>query len=613
MKQLQPTFLLLLIVSSLSAQTIGTFTSVQPTAQTQGLVLPSTHRFQIVAQTGDALTGGGSLMSNPDFTAYVPISGSSTNGYVALNHETAPGGVTIFDVNYNASTKLWQTTSKIASSMVGFAGTAANCSGAITPWGTVLSGEEAVYTSDIDGDSYNDLGWLVEVNPVTRQCFRKIWAAGCTAHENAVVASNGQYLYYGADDPAYGYLYKYVFTTANDPTAGTLYVLKITSGGNGDWVQVPNTSKAERNGTQAAAAGLGATNISGIEDVEIGPDGKIYLAAKWSQKVMRLTDNGSTVSNYETYMDATDYPINYGTGTVNEPYAYDGQAGNDNLAFDGEGNLWICQDGGRNHIWVVSPTHTPGDKNGVRLFATTPAGSESTGLTFTPDYKFMFISMQHPSGGNTLAQTDAAGNAVTFNRGTTLIIARSEFLGTTVVPINSVFLKAKAIDNQKVSLHWDVEIPHLKGLELERSIDGGKSFESIFSTKMTQNTPPQYPSQFLDDNPNVNDITFYRLKAAALDGDYSSSIVSILIRKDEFSVFPNPCGNRLSLKFMAKDEEDDVELTIYNRQGQMVFAKNLADNFVHHVDIGHLPDGAYTVQIKKDGRVQTKPVLKIGE
>ena len=27
--------------------------------------------------------------------------------------------------------------------------------------------------------------------------------------------------------------------------------------------------------------------------------------------------------------------------------------GNDNLAFDGEGNLWVLQDGGHDYIWVV--------------------------------------------------------------------------------------------------------------------------------------------------------------------------------------------------------------------------------------------------------------------
>jgi secreted PhoX family phosphatase len=45
-----------------------------------------------------------------DFTAYVAKSGSSTNGYLSVNHETNPGGVTMAEVNYNGSTKLWELT-----------------------------------------------------------------------------------------------------------------------------------------------------------------------------------------------------------------------------------------------------------------------------------------------------------------------------------------------------------------------------------------------------------------------------------------------------------------------------------------------------------------------
>ena len=89
-----------LVGSSLSAQTIGTFSSVAPTAQTEQFVIPSTHRFQKIVQSGDTYTtGGGTLHEGFDFTCYVPISSSSTNGYVSLNHETSPGAVSILDVN----------------------------------------------------------------------------------------------------------------------------------------------------------------------------------------------------------------------------------------------------------------------------------------------------------------------------------------------------------------------------------------------------------------------------------------------------------------------------------------------------------------------------------
>jgi hypothetical protein len=60
---------------------------------------------------------------------------------------------------------------------------------------------------------------------------------------------------------------------------------------------------------------------------------------------------------------------------------------------------------------------------------TTPRGSESTGLTFSPDYKYGFVSIQHPSAANNTVVQDAAGNEVVFNNAATIVFARKQFLG----------------------------------------------------------------------------------------------------------------------------------------------------------------------------------------
>ncbi|MFQ3576840.1 MAG: alkaline phosphatase PhoX, partial [Cytophagales bacterium] len=158
--------------------------------------------------------------------------------------------------------------------------------------------------------------------------------------------------------------------------------------------------------------------------VEIGPDGKIYFTSKGNGRVYRFSDNGTSVSNFETYVGGRSYTINYGSGSASTPWG----SGNDNLAFDDEGNLWVNQDGGNNHLWVVRAGHTQTNPK-VELFAKTPAGCESTGLTFTPDFKFMFLSFQHPSSSNG-SQLDASGASVSFNAAAMAVIARKEFLGT---------------------------------------------------------------------------------------------------------------------------------------------------------------------------------------
>ena len=140
----------------------------------------------------------------------------------------------------------------------------------------------------------------------------------------------------------------------------------------------------------------------------LAPDGKIYFTAKNEGKIYRFTDNGTfgtatDISGLEVFAGNDAYPTikNYdvdGAGPLGtEPWG----RGNDNLAFDGEGNLWVCQDAivasDRNHIWVIGPTHTQAAPQ-VRVFATTPTRCEPTGITFTPDYKFMFISFMRPTG-----------------------------------------------------------------------------------------------------------------------------------------------------------------------------------------------------------------------
>ncbi len=59
-----------------------------------------------------------------------------------------------------------------------------------------------------------------------------------------------------------------------------------------------------------------------------------------------------------------------------------------------------------------------------------PAGSEPTGLTFTPDHKFGFFSIQHPDS-TISTDIDATGNMIDYRgKSATVVIALKENLGT---------------------------------------------------------------------------------------------------------------------------------------------------------------------------------------
>jgi PKD repeat protein len=192
------------------------------------------------------------------------------------------------------------------------------------------------------------------------------------------------------------------------------------------WVQVPNTTPSDRNNLAAVAGTLGGTDFNGVEDCEIDPiTGMIYFTSKGKNRVYRFKDNGTTISDFETFVGGMSYPIEGITGEP-EPWG----DGNDNLTFDDKGNLWMLQDGGKNYIWVVRPDHTQSNPK-VLIHSSMPAGSEPTGLTFTPDYKYGFYSVQHPSGSNA-AQTDATFGQVTFNASASVIFSLQENLGAQI-------------------------------------------------------------------------------------------------------------------------------------------------------------------------------------
>ena len=168
-------------------------------------------------------------------------------------------------------------------------GTLNNCSGGVTPWGTVLSGEENFNQYFVGGDGApaalkpslarygistttrvpddsrrwdraqerfdlakhpneaHRFGWIVEVDPHDpRSTPRKHTALGRFKHEgaNVIVAGNGQVVAYMGDDERFDYLYKFVSERSYRPgdrrhnltllESGTLYVAKLTGDSPGE-------------------------------------------------------------------------------------------------------------------------------------------------------------------------------------------------------------------------------------------------------------------------------------------------------------------------------------------------------------------------------------------
>ncbi len=472
MKKFLKLVFFIIFINDLNSQNIGDFTSISPAPKTAQFVIPSSHRFQKIVEVGDALTEGGVMPINNDFTGYVPISNSSINGFLSVSSEVTPGGVTVFDINFNETLKLWENTLSSAVDFQPFFGTARNCSGTVTPWNTIITCEEVTSSADNNLDGYNDYGWNIEVDPETKTVIGKLWAMGNFAHENVTIHSNERTAYQGADSNP-GYLYKFVANNEKDLGAGLLYIYSGSKNGSGNWILIQNTSQEDRNSTLLQSANLGGTVFNGIEDVEIGPDGMIYFAVKGEGQVYRFQDSDALsglTATMETFVGDANYDIVHELGTKEVSWG----TGNDNLAFDGDGNLWVLQDGGDEYIWVVGSDHTQANPK-VKLFGISPSGAEPTGITFSPDFKYLFMSIQHPLSSNSANQLDASNSIISFNKGVVLVVALKENLGQTL-SLNEVtnvsekavlFPNPISLGNNKVNIKGaginEVEIYSIQG------------------------------------------------------------------------------------------------------------------------------------------------------
>jgi secreted PhoX family phosphatase len=455
------------------------------------LQLPSTHTFQLLVKAGDPLTQGGTKGAVSDFTGYVPINGSSRRGHLCINSEfldvdsllpdfladqvgqfflpenesdrgVGGGGVDIMTIHYDSTQKLWQVDSSRKTDFGSLRPlhTGVNCSGMVTPWETMVSCEElnmntladdlpqvaldALGGRDQNGDGHWDIGWCFEVDPERSKVVDydndgqedKIWGLGNMAHENISKPVGDSVVYYGEDNSSgeqTSYIYKFVMDQPQDFGAGDLYVLALDTANiapgqawKGHWVQVPNKTPQERHQVieWVTDSVPKAWNVPRVEDTEFNfRDSMVYFASTQQDRIWRYKDHGDSVSAINVYVENKDYQAQTPAGGTEDVFF----SSPDNLAFDDKGNLYILQDGGESHVWMIGKDHTLADPD-FNVFASFPFESESTGITFSPDYRFMFISAQHPSQTNQAVQQDATGEMVRLNTDATVVISRKEHL-----------------------------------------------------------------------------------------------------------------------------------------------------------------------------------------
>ena len=298
----------------------------------------------------------------------------------------------------------------------------------------------------------NRAGFVVEIDPANPKSKpRKLTALGRFKHENAelVIAADGRVVVYMGDDERGEYLYRFVSDgqyrsdSKNNHellTRGTLYVARFYGHEKGEWLPlIPETtgmSKAEiALHTRMAASKAGGTTMDRPEWVAASPDNSQVLCCLTNNinrgvktnrggdetpvggpnprarnlygQIVRWRPEGKDhaantfiwdlfvlAGNPEVHRDGRSGSTNiHSDNMFNSP---------DGLAFDTLGNLWIGTDGnysnqgnfagmGNNQL-LIGDVET----GEIKRFLVGPRESEVTGITWSADYKTVFVGIQHP-------------------------------------------------------------------------------------------------------------------------------------------------------------------------------------------------------------------------
>lgn len=298
----------------------------------------------------------------------------------------------------------------------------------------------------------NRHGWIIEVNPFDPQSApRKLTALGRFKHEgaNVVVAGDGRVVAYMGDDERFDYMYRFVSKgtyiegdQANNMTLleeGDLHVAKFRGNGtadgvhdgDGEWLPLVVDGQSKVEGmtleevlvyTRLAADKVGPTKMDRPEDVEVNPvNGRVYAAltnntdrapAQVNEvnpradnkhgQVLEITpaggDHTATGFGWKLVLicgDPSD-PETYFNGY--DPSEVSPISCPDNVAFDGDGNLWIATDGNDlGHCDGLYLMPLEGEHTGhLQQFLSVPAYAECCGPLIEWSDRVVFAAVQHP-------------------------------------------------------------------------------------------------------------------------------------------------------------------------------------------------------------------------
>ncbi|MFF1376209.1 PhoX family protein [Streptomyces sp. NPDC058308] len=397
------------------------------------LDLPKGFRYKVLSREGDDLRSGeGKVPSNHDGMA--AFRGRNGGVHLVRNHEnrvTGKIGVpTVEGLTYDPMGKGGCTAlsldrrNNVLGERVAIAGTAVNCAGGPTPWGTWLTCEETEDKAGTNGYT-KDHGFIFEVDPVDphRTGAVPLTAMGRFQHEAVAVDPRHGVVYETEDafDKPFGLFYRFLpkkpeggrgslraggrLQAMRVPGVPDLSSIKETGAAfeNIEWVDVPDPL-ATRTAIRFQDFGKkGITHAQKLEGCYWGGSSVYFVSSFAHRAAGSAGDHFGQIWRYDPARRRLTLVIVFGPDTdIQLP----GESP-DNICLAPTGGLMVCEDGGGvQHVYGL----TRGGEvypmaRGRQNIGTPqePEWGEFAGVTFSPDHATMYVNCYTP--GTTFAVT----------------------------------------------------------------------------------------------------------------------------------------------------------------------------------------------------------------
>ncbi|WP_156152433.1 T9SS type A sorting domain-containing protein [Flammeovirga sp. OC4] len=184
----------------------------------------------------------------------------------------------------------------------------------------------------------------------------------------------------------------------------------------------------------------------------------------------------------------------------------------------------------------------------------------------------------------------------------------------TDLPVELISFNANAED-QQVILDWatasEINNDHF---EVQRSIDG-KNWSTLATIEGAGNSSVRLDYEFIDANPVMNQLSFYRLIQRDFDGTETVFDPQQVYMEDGnavagLSVYPNPTqGEKVNL--ILKSWKGDVEIGLFNTLGYKVLEDTwtFGESQLKEIQINDIPRGVYLLRLKSGKTIISKRVI----